>query len=107
MGRVLISEPDPEVRDLLSRVVTRLGHEAVFDGEAPETLDVIVLEPIDSAGLDRVRLIRKRCPEVRIVCASIEQPTEASSGLQPVAHLLKPFSLAELEGTLEQALAAR
>jgi CheY-like chemotaxis protein len=107
VGRVLICEPDAEVRELLGRVVARLGHEPVFERNGLRDLSAIVLEPADVISVEVTQAARATDPELPIVCASIEPPTSGSRELTPVAHLLKPFSLPQLEDALQQALAPR
>src|SRR3972149_649504 len=45
VARVLIIEPHDEVRDLLARVVRRLGHEVIFPGAEPGLVDAVIVEP--------------------------------------------------------------
>jgi hypothetical protein len=48
VARVLICEPHPEVRELLSRIVVRLGHDPVLDDAELGPVDAILrrLSPI-------------------------------------------------------------
>jgi CheY-like chemotaxis protein len=109
VGRILILEPQPELRELFGRVASRLGHEAVIevDANAPEPpADVILLEPDGARGLAAARVLRSRFPEIPLVCASTLPPTsELRRELSPVAYLTKPFSLRELEDALGDAFA--
>ena len=109
MARVLIGEPHPEVRRLLSAIVNRLGHEAIgFDDLwriQPPHGDALVLEPQLDDAVELVHALRRRSPELRIVCASSYAPTPAVLALEPVACLVKPFPLAELALAVEEALA--
>jgi CheY-like chemotaxis protein len=107
MGRILILEPQPDVRDLWAHVAERLGHESVTEvppnpDAAP--VDVIVLEPDGPRGLAIARALRERFPEIRLVCASTVPPTrELRRELSPHAYLTKPFPLAALERALADA----
>ena len=104
--KVLVCEPHLEVRALLGHVVERLGHEAVFAtgrrGELvlDEEIDVVLLEPADRSALVAVERLRHRREELPIVCASIYPESEQVNRLRPLAYLLKPFGLAELERAL-------
>ena len=108
MARILIIEPHAEVRDLLARVVTRMGHEPVpSTGRGEDDLsgiDVVLLEPAAWEGVDVARAA-KSCGAT-IVGVSIFPASEEVGELQPVAYLLKPFSLAELEQAIAAAVAA-
>lgn len=97
--RVLVCEPDPDVRRLLELTVTRLGHDAVADGEA----DVVLMEPACPVAHSSLRRFAQRVPPV--VCLSTH-PREA--GLAPpetVAYLLKPIKKARLAAVLTGVLA--
>jgi hypothetical protein len=105
MARILICEPDPDVRSLVAFVVRRIGHEPIMsDGTRDQALavDAIVLEPGDADALELGHGIRLTSPAIPIVCVSIfQQPVYA---FQPDAYLVKPFSLDELGWALATAL---
>ena len=107
MGRILILEPQPEIRDLVAHVVTRLGHVALTQvADQYDDIDAIVLEPESLHGLAVAHQLHARFPELPIVCESIAPPGPKTSDLNPAAYLLKPFGLDELELVLMSALAA-
>ncbi|MGH3022134.1 MAG: hypothetical protein ACRDNI_00630 [Gaiellaceae bacterium] len=109
MARILVFEPNPEVRALLAHVVTRLGHEPVYaeDGPGdflPDDADVLLIEPADRRALSVAQMLRLRHGGLPIVCTSIFPATPESQELRPVAYLVKPFSLVELERALDEAV---
>lgn len=97
--RVLIAEPDADVRELLETTVERLGYEvAENDGE----IDAVLLEPACAAGRRAVESLGDDAPPV--VCLSI-YPRER--GLEPatsVAYLEKPSSTAAIADALRVVL---
>lgn len=109
MARILIAEPNLEVRQLLEQVVRRLGHEPI---QPPSSLlldalpeaDVLLVEPAWGEGLALTLALSRERPGLPVVCASSYAPSSDVLELQPVARLLKPFSLAELEAAIEPAL---
>jgi CheY-like chemotaxis protein len=109
MGRILILEPQPEVRELWTHVAERLGHESVTEtprNPAVAPVDAIVLEPDGARGLAIARALHERFPEIPVVCASILPPnSELRRELSPHAYLTKPFPLMVLERALADALA--
>ena len=107
MGRILICEPDPEVRELLRRVVERHGHQAVFEPNGLRDLAAVVLEPSDVVSVEVAQAARATDPALPIVCASIEPPTAGSRRLTPVAHIVKPFTLSEFNRALSTALPSK
>lgn len=108
MARILVLEPYPEIRDLLSHVIAGLGYEPVLHSgarEAPPDVDVLLLEPGYPSGLDIARELRRRSPQLPIVCLSIYPPTPEVAALDPVAYIVKPFALTTLQRALEDAVA--
>jgi hypothetical protein len=107
VARVLICEPHPEVRELLRRIVVRLGHEAVLDDDALGDVDAIVLEPAHTPSIERAQAFRAVAGDVPVICASIDFPNGGTKRLRPVVHLVKPFALPDIEAALTQALAGQ
>ena len=100
MPRILIAEPNADVRSLLEVLVRRLGFEPV----AATPADAVLLEPGWEHARATVAGLGDEAPPV--VCLSI-YPRE--DGLEPpgsVAYLVKPASRAELGAALRGALAA-
>lgn len=107
MPAVLISEPHLEVRELLERVVEAMGYEALVDEPAQtEAIDVLLIEPGSEQALDRARRLRTTRPDLPVVCVSIFPPQLESDLLYPAAYLVKPFSVAELQDVLRNAVAS-
>ncbi|MGH3035499.1 MAG: hypothetical protein ACRDON_13230 [Gaiellaceae bacterium] len=111
MAKILVCEPHEEVRELLGHVVARLGHEPVFTPDGPHEafdmhdVDVLLIEPADPRALAAAQILRLERERMPIVCASIYPPTPNTGRLDPVAYLVKPFGLHELEQALETAVA--
>jgi hypothetical protein len=107
VGRVLICEPHAEVRELLRRVVVRLGHEPMLDEARLQPVDAILLEPAHPPSVERARAFRAADGNTPIICASIELPDAGSRRLEPFAYLVKPFALPDLESALVAAFESR
>jgi DNA-binding response OmpR family regulator len=110
VARILICEPHAEVRGLLAHVAARLGHEPFFPQEGAEAgfdaeaVDVLVIEPADPRALAAAQILRLKREEVPIVCASIHPPSSHTRRLGPVAYIVKPFALGELEQAIQAAV---
>lgn len=100
MARILIGEPDPEVRQLLAFVVARLGHEPL-EPEDGGVADVFLFEPASPVCLELARQLRREHPDLRLVALSIEPPGPHTRVLAPAHHLMKPFVRSELAAALE------
>jgi DNA-binding response OmpR family regulator len=107
VARVLICEPHPEVRELLRRVVVRLGHEPMLEDAALQQVDAILLEPAHAPSVERARAFRAADDHTPIVCTSTELPDTGSRRLSPIAYLVKPFALPDLEHAITRALSTR
>jgi CheY-like chemotaxis protein len=101
MARILVLEPDPDVRALLVRLVRHLGHEATTDESVSP--DVVLVEPGSAEYAGRVsRLLDER--PIPVVCASIFPKTRDTTKLKPAAYLTKPIRLPDLREALSAAL---
>ena len=106
VATILIVDPDPATRSLLELLCLRLGHDPIgprewVDGEEP---DLVLLEPASRPGMRLARGVRRRFPQLPILCVSIDGPSPDSRELAPVDHVMKPFRRSRLERALEQAL---
>ena len=108
MARILISEPHPDLRVLLEAVVRRAGHEPVGHGEltSGDAPAVMILEPASAECLAAAARLRRRLENLPIICASIAPASDETRALGPIAHLIKPFRLRDLEAAIVSALAA-
>ena len=94
----------------LGHVVTRLGFEPVYaDARSGGVLvdadvDVLVIEPADPSALSTARALRLRRRELPIICASIYPDSPGAERLRPLAYLMKPFALVDLERALLAAV---
>jgi DNA-binding NtrC family response regulator len=105
MGRIAIAEPHEDVRALYRHVVERLGHEPVCSTHVGDSaVDALVVEPASETELALAREIRTSHPDLPIVCVSIYPRGPEVVDLRPLAYLVKPFALAELERVLVNAL---
>jgi DNA-binding response OmpR family regulator len=109
MASILLSEADPDVRQLLVVLLERMGHEAIVldDNTAlPASADLLLLEPASAARLEQARVACALDPTLPVVCLSA-LPAEARLLTRgPLSYLQKPFTFQQLEATVESALAA-
>lgn len=108
MARILISEPHPDLRALLEAIVRRTGHEPVGQGELTndDAPAVMILEPASADSLAVAARLRRRLEHLPIICTSVFPPNADTRELRPIAYLVKPFRLGELEAAIVSALAA-
>lgn len=100
MAKILICEPVAETRELLERLVRRMGH-VIVGIDALESVDVLVFEPNSPAGLAIARRVLEARPDASLLACSAEpvrSPLPASPRI--VASLQQPFSPADLARAL-------
>ncbi len=112
MARILISEPDDDVRRLLERMIARLGHEPIaVRMPTPEQLtsaDALVVEPAAPVGAVLAQAARLVDPSLPLICASVTAaPVElAELGVVFAACLVKPFTAEQLGAAIDRSLCA-
>jgi CheY-like chemotaxis protein len=106
VATILIADPDPATRSLLEVLVLRLGHRPIGQRELSEgeNPDLMLLEPASRAGLRQASRLRRRLPQLPILCVSIEPPNGETRELGVAGHVMKPFRRSQLERALESAL---
>jgi len=109
MARIVISEPHTDVRTLIARMVLQLGHEPILlDAPTPEQFlgaDLFLVEPAAPIGAILAKAAKLIRPEMPIVFVSVEPPPELD--VEPVAHIMKPFTTAQLREAIDCALTPR
>ncbi len=110
----MISDPHPVVRQMLVRIVARLGYEpmVVEDSPTPAKLrsaDVLLVEPSSPAQIALTRTARAANPALAIISAGAVALPEGMGryGDGPIVHLAKPFTIEQLDGALQRTLVHR
>jgi signal transduction histidine kinase len=117
-ARVLVVEDDAQIRELMLRALSRLGHEVTTAADGAEALlrlrqgdsfDLLVTDVV-MPGMDGGELIaavRAAFPRLRVLAISGYVGDLASRGLPAdVSWLQKPFTQAQLAKATDEALAA-
>jgi DNA-binding NtrC family response regulator len=110
MARILISEPHDDMRRLLERMVTHLGHEPIaVRVPAPQHLtsaDVLVIEPAAPISAVLAQAIHIISPSLPLICVSVTVPPPelAELGVTFIASLVKPFTIEQLGAAIDEAL---
>jgi CheY-like chemotaxis protein len=113
MAQILISEPNDDVRRMLERMVTRLGHKPILVRVlAPQQLqsaDVLMVEPTAPTGAVLAQAACIVNPSLPLICASVtaSPPELAELGVVFAATLVKPFTAEQLRVAIEEALCAQ
>lgn len=110
MARIVICEPSVELRHLFAQMVARLGHVAAVYRDPADALlraDAVLVDVDEESAAADAAAIRTKAPEIPVIVCSIYPREERPDGLQAVAHLVKPFTRADLERAIGEALRAR
>ena len=106
MSRILIVEPHRDIRELLSIVIVRLGHEPVVHEGGDDGIADADAAVVDTDGAGLLVAQRLRARRVPSVFTSIFPAERDALDLEPVAYLLKPFPLYALEHAVTAAVDA-
>ena len=108
MKRVLVADPDADVRSLIQTTLRKLGYEPVCPSASlsgpPPQVDAVVLEPSGPYGHAVLRRFGEDAPPV--ICFSIYPPEAGLAPSGSVAYLVKPSSCDELGEALRDLFAA-
>jgi DNA-binding response OmpR family regulator len=122
MARILVAEDDPSVRAFVVSALTMKGHEVVAEedgGLAAETVDAengrfdLMLSDIKMPIMDGIALslhVAAKFPSIIIVLMTgFADQRERAHGLDALIYdvIVKPFTLAELLGKIDDALAGK
>ena len=107
MARVLIVDPEPDLRLLAAEAVTELGHEAVVLDEPPSRTeaDVLMIAPCE----DMQRIVdglREASGGLSVIVVSVGPLDDEARALPGAGFLAKPYTLEALDRALGRALAA-
>ena len=117
-ARILVVDDDPQLRDVLLRVLSRGGHDVVLAGDGAEALqrlrsgasfDLLVTDVVMPGvdGGELIAAVRDAFPSLRVLTVSGYVGDLAARKLpDDVAWLQKPFTAAQLADAVTAALTA-
>ena len=122
MARILIAEDEESLRSLIARALAQDGHEVVANGDGAEALDSLtrdkgkfdlLLTDIRMPVMDGIALAlaaSRDYPMLTILLMTgYADQRERAHGLSALIHdvITKPFSLGDIRGAVNGALATR
>jgi len=115
--RILFVEDDPTLRMLTGEVMMELGHQVVASETAEEALELLEQQPFDvlltdvglagMSGIDLVREVGVRQPQLSLVIASGYAVSASDVGLDRLRTMLKPYDIHQVRQLLEGIRAER
>ncbi len=119
-ARLLIVEDDPEMRDLLRKVLEKEGYQVSVAADSREAtaslsripFDLVVTDMLmpDDGGLELLQVIREARPSLPVIIITAFGDWGSYSRaleLGAAAFISKPLKMAELIGAIHTALAGR
>src|SRR3954447_20328553 len=110
MARIVVCESSPELQHLFTRTLARLGHEpTIVHGPASDSdwADAVLVDVDSDAMAGAATALHAHAPELPVIVCSIYPRDARSEAFEPVAHLLKPFTRADLDRAIGEALGPR
>lgn len=119
-ARLLIVDDEPRIRAMLERALNLMGYQAEATGSGSEALTLLAGMPFDLMvldlhlpgmdGLEVMRRARQRHPDLQIIILTGHPTLESANAavnLHAADYLIKPASVREIAGAIQQALQRR
>jgi len=119
-GHLLVVEDDPEMRDLLRKVLEKSGYQVAAAGSGPEALALLPLQSFDlvvtdmhmplEGGLSLLEAIPTASPGTPVIIVTAFGDRDSrlrATQLGAAAFISKPLRMAELTAAVRTALAGR
>jgi CheY-like chemotaxis protein len=110
MARIVICEPSVELRHLFAQMVARLGHVAAVYRDPRDALlraEAMLVDVDEETAAADAADIQAQAPDLPVIVCSIYPREQRSGSLRAVAPLVKPFTRADLEKAIGEALRVR
>lgn len=120
MTAILLVDDDEAFRTMMTRTLTRAGHDVVEAGDGRTALRMLDSHPVDlmitdiimpdKEGIETIVAVRKSHPELKIIAMSgggrvrADDYLEMAQGLGAFRVLRKPFESEELFKAIREAL---
>jgi two-component system response regulator HydG len=115
--KVLIVDDEPEILTIVSKWLTRRGHQAITSSDPQKVLEYVQASEFDfvlldlimpgSSGINLISRIRERKPKQRVIVMSVIEDTRvavlaAQEGID--SYLTKPIAFEKLDELIEGVL---
>jgi signal transduction histidine kinase len=120
MERILVVDDEVSAREMVSKMVTQIGYEAVMAKNGNEALEILRSTPTtimitdikmpETDGVEWIKSIRTDFPDTHILCMTSQGASHAHSDLVAfgaVDYITKPFTIDEMRAKLNRVIRER
>ncbi len=115
--RILVVDDEESVRDMVSKMISLIGHEAAVAGSGKEALEMLNNGPFsivvtdirmpEMDGLELMKAIRDQFPDVYVICMTAHGGSYTYSDVVGVGakdYITKPFTIDEMKAKLSRVI---
>ncbi len=115
--RVLVVDDEGSVREMVSKVITVIGHDVVSAGSGKEALELLKNEPFsimitdikmpEMDGFELMRAVRDQFPTIHIICMTAHGTSYTYTdvvGVGAMDYITKPFTIDEMRAKLNRVI---
>jgi len=115
--RILVVDDEASVREMVSKMVSLIGHETVVAGSGKEALEILKNEPFsivvtdirmpEMDGFELMKAIRDLFPDVYVICMTAHGGSYTYSDVVAVGakdYITKPFTIDEMRAKLNRVI---
>jgi len=115
--RILIVDDEESIRELVSKIVTHIGYEAIVARNGQEALGILRNKPIsimitdmkmpEMDGLELTKVTRSEFPDLHIICMTAHGAAYSYTDVVACGasdYITKPFTIDEMRAKLNRAI---
>ncbi|OGP99364.1 MAG: hypothetical protein A2026_07220 [Deltaproteobacteria bacterium RBG_19FT_COMBO_46_12] len=115
--RILVVDDETSVREMVSKIVNLIGHEAVTTGSGKEALEILKNEPFsimitdirmpEMDGFELIKAVRSHFPDTYIICMTAHGGSYTYTdvvGVGATDYISKPFTIDEMRAKLNRVI---
>ena len=115
--RILVVDDEEAIREMVSKIISLLGHEAVTAGNGKQALEILKNQPFgimitdikmpEMDGFELTKVVRDQFPNTHIICMTAHGGTYTYTdvvGVGAADYITKPFTLDEMRAKLNRVI---
>ena len=115
--RILVVDDEASVREMVSKIINLIGHEAVTTGGGKEALGILKSEPFsimitdvkmpEMDGFELMKAVRNQFPDIHIICMTAHGASYTYTdvvGAGAMDYISKPFTIDEMRAKLNRVI---